>query len=213
MSELTFEVADIQADRFAASPTLSVRLRIGETTGENVHAMALRAQVRIDAQRRRYDEHERAGLVDLFGDPSRWGQTVKPFLWTQCSTTVQGFRDTTEVSLPMVVTYDFEVTGSKYLHALVGGEVPLSLSFAGTVFVRGNTGFVVERIPWHHDVDYRMPVQIWQELIACHYPGTGWLRLQHETIAALQRFKGERGLLDHDQACATLLSEAEVDAS
>lgn len=210
MSELAFEVLDVQPEQYAASPTLGIRLRIGESTGEVVHAMVLRAQVRIDAQRRSYDDEERAGLVDLFGDPSRWAQTVKPFLWTQCSTTVQGFRDATETDLPMPVSYDFDVAASKYLHALTAGEVPLSLSFSGTVFTRGSTGFAVERVPWHHDVDYRMPVEAWHKLVEYHFPGLGWLRLEHETIAALHRFKNERGLMSHDDACAVLFREAGV---
>lgn len=208
MSELGFEVLNIQPDAHAVSPTLTIRLRIDETTGERVHAIALRAQVRIDAQRRRYTDAERAGLVDLFGEPSRWGRSVKPFLWTQCSTMVQGFQSSTEADLPMPVSYDFEVSAAKYLHALSGGDVALSLSFFGTVFSRGSTGFAVSQIPWHHDLDYRMPVDVWHKLVEHHYPDTGWLRLEHDTIAALQRFKSERGLLNHDQACAVLLAEA-----
>ncbi|WP_017611787.1 DUF6084 family protein [Nocardiopsis salina] len=210
MSELSFEVLGVEAERHAAAPTLNVGLRIGEHTGERVHAVALNAQVRIDAQRRSYDEDERAGVVDLFGDPARWGSTLKPFLWTQAAAMVQGFRESTEAQLPMIVTYDFDVAAAKYLNALRGGEVPLSLSFSGTVFTRGSGGFSVERIPWHHDVDHRMPVQVWQELIAHHFPGKGWLRLDHTTITALQRFKSRRGLLSHDEACAVLLREAGV---
>ena len=213
MSELDFEVLDIRPEPYAAAPALEVRLGIGESTGERVHAIALRAQVRIDAQRRRYDDAERAGLADLFGDPSRWGRTLKPFLWTQCATMVQGFREHTEADLPMPVSYDFEVAASKYLHALGSGEVPLSLSFTGTVFTRGGTGFAVERVPWHHDIDYRMPVGVWHELVRQHFPGLGWVRLDQGTIAALQRFKNERGLHGLDQACARLLHEAGAEAA
>ena len=65
MSELTFEVRGVEAERYAAAPTLNVGLRIGEHTGERVHAVALHAQIRIDAQRRRYDEDEQAGARAL----------------------------------------------------------------------------------------------------------------------------------------------------
>ena len=57
-----------------------------------------------------------------------------------CAAMVQGFTGTTEVDLPMPCTYDFEVTGSKYLHALRDGFVPLLLLFSGTVFTRGQLG-------------------------------------------------------------------------
>lgn len=207
MSELSFEILEVRPELYAAAPALTVLLRIGESTGERVHAMALRAQVRIDAQRRQYDDRERAGLADLFGDPARWGRTLKPFLWTQCATMVQGFQGSTEADLPMPVTYDFEVAAAKYLHALTSGEVPLSLSFAGTVFSRGGTGFSVEQIPWHHDVDHRMPVEVWHTLMAHFFPGRGWLRLEHDTIEALHRFKSEYGLTSNDEAMAKLLGQ------
>ena len=109
---------DIVAEPYAAAPQLTARLRIEETTGATVHAIALRCQVRIEPQRRPYSEAEEAGLLGLFGDRGRWRDTLRPFLWMQCSTMVQGFTGTTEVDLPLPCTYDFEVTGSKYLHAL-----------------------------------------------------------------------------------------------
>ena len=57
----------------------------------------------------------------------------------QCSTMVQGFTGVTEVDLPLPCTYDFDVTGSRYLHAVGDGTVPLALLFSGTVFTRGLT--------------------------------------------------------------------------
>ena len=42
------------------------------------------------------------------------------------STTVQGFTGTTDVDLPLPCSYDFDVVGSRYLHALGDGSVPLS---------------------------------------------------------------------------------------
>lgn len=208
MTRLSFEVLDVRPEAHAISPTLQFRVRVGESTGESVHAMALRAQVRIDAQRRHYTEAEQEGLVDLFGAPARWAHTLKPLLWGHCSTTVQGFQDAREFELPMAVTYDHEVAASKYLHALDDGEVPLSLSFGGTVFTRGGTGFTVEQISWDHDVDHRMPVATWDELVRQHFPGSGWLRLEEDTIVELRRFRSRRGLLDWDEVCAALLKEA-----
>ena len=76
-----------------------------------VHAIALRCQVRIEPQRRRYSDDEAAGLVDLFGGRERWFDTLKPFMWMQAGTMVQGFTGSTEVDLPLPCTYDFEVAG------------------------------------------------------------------------------------------------------
>ena len=147
MTELAAEVLDVRAQEHAAAPHLLFRLRLTESTGARVHAIALRAQLRIEPQRRPYDDAERAGLADLFGTPDRYADTLKPFLWTHASTMVQGFHGETEVELPVACTYDFDVSGTKYLHALGDdGEVPLLLLFSGTVFTRGETGFAAEQL-------------------------------------------------------------------
>lgn len=212
MSELTFDVLDIRPEQYAVAPTLMARLRIAETTGDAVHAMVLRAQVRIEPQRRNYSPEEKAGLLDLFGDTGRWGETARPFLWTHCVTTVSGFRGSTEVELPLPCSYDFEVAASKYLHALGDGEVPLVLLFNGTVFTRGATGFAVSQIPWHKEASYRLPVAVWRELMDQYFPNSGWLRLERDMLARLQRYKSERALPTWEEAFAALLKEAGQDA-
>ena len=113
-----------------------------------MHALALRAQVRIEPQRRRYDDTEERALLDLFGDRTRFAQTLKPFPWLHTSTVAQGFTGGCEFDLVLPCTYDFEVSGTTYLHALRDGEVPLLFLFSGTVFCRGATGFSVAQVPW-----------------------------------------------------------------
>ena len=63
MPELTFTVVDMAPEPYAAAPNLIARVRVEETTGERVHALALRAQVRIEPQRRRYDDPEERALL------------------------------------------------------------------------------------------------------------------------------------------------------
>ena len=146
MTTLAFRCLDIAPEPYAVSPQLTARLQITESTDTRIHAIALRCQVRIEPQRRAYDAEEEAGLLALFGGRARWRDTLRPFLWMQCTTMVQGFTDRTEVDLPLPCTYDFEVTGSRYLHALSSGQVPLALLFSGTVFTRGTKGFGVEQV-------------------------------------------------------------------
>ena len=102
-----------------------LRLRITEKTGAPVHAVALRCQIRIEPQRRRYDHDEEERLVELFGEPPQWGDSLRPFLWTHVATTVTGFDGATEIDLPVTCTYDFEVAGTKFFHSLDDGEIPL----------------------------------------------------------------------------------------
>lgn len=205
MTSLEFEVLEVVAQQHAAAPHLLFRLRISETSGEVVHALALRCQLRIEPQRRPYDVEEQAGLTDLFGTSERYATTLKPFLWTHATAMVQGFRGSTEVDLPVAVTYDFEVSGTKYLHALKDGIVPVALLFSGTVFTRGSTGFTVEQISWSSEAPCRLPVQVWRDVMDQYFPGGGWIRLDRDTIDALVRFRSERGLTSWDETVLQLL--------
>jgi hypothetical protein len=135
MSAYRFTVLSVAAEPYAVAPQLTARLRIEETRGVAVHAMALRCQVRIEPQRRGYASDSL--LRALFGPRERWAETVKPFLWMQANATVPSFRHSIETDLALPCTYDLDVIGSKYLHALEAGDVPLDFLFSGTVFLRG----------------------------------------------------------------------------
>lgn len=213
MSDLAFTVLDISPEPYAAAPNLLARLRITESTGEPVHAIALRCQVQIDPRRRAYGGQEKIDLADLFGAPSRWGETLRPVQWMQTSTMVPGFTGEVEVNLPLPCTYDFDVAAAKYLQTLDGDDIPLTLLFNGTVFTRGVSGFGVEQIPWHLEASYRMPVRVWRELMDAHFPNTGWIRLDRETLRRLGRFRSERALTDWGQVFDALLPAEELEAS
>ena len=212
MTDLSFELLNIAPEPYAVVPNLLARVRITESSGVPIHALALRAQVRIEPQRRRYSDAEAAAMADLFGTRDRWASTLKSFLWMQTNTTVQGFTSTCETDIALPCTYDFDVTASKYLHALQDNKtIPIAALFSGTVFTNGNSGrFGVEQIPWDRECSYEMPVQVWKDLVRLHYPNTGWVRLDHDTLAALARFKSDRGLIGFDEAVTDLLAGAEV---
>jgi Family of unknown function (DUF6084) len=208
VSDYQFSVLDVVAEPYAVAPQLTARLRIEETTGQRIHAIALRCQVRIEPQRRRYDEAESNGLRGLFGERERWVDTLKPFLWMQCNTTVQGFAGRTEADLALPCTYDLEVIGTRYLHALDAGDVPLTLLFSGTVFTRGDTGFGVEQIPWSCEAQHPLPVAVWRQMIASYFPNTGWLRLDADTLAAVADYRSRHGLTSWDETLQKLLAAA-----
>jgi len=223
MTALGFAVLDVRPERHAAAPTLLARLRVTAAADEVVHAIALRAQVRIEPQRRGYTAADKEALVDLFGAADRWGQSVKPFLWMHTTAMVPGFTESTEVELPLPCSYDMEVASSTYLHAVAGGggrpedtagpdgagrEVPLSFLFNGTVFTRGETGFSVRQVPWDAEARYRLPARVWRDLMDHYFPNSGWLRLDRDTLGRLARFKSARALPTWEQAFAMLLKEA-----
>jgi Family of unknown function (DUF6084) len=207
-SSLSFEVIDARAEQYAAAPTLLLRLRISVAGGEQVHAIALRGQIMIEPQRRRYVAAEEELLVELFGETPRWGDTLRPFLWTHVATTVPGFTGSTEIDLPVLCTYDFEVAAAKYLHGLQQGEVPIVLLFSGTAFSMNDGTMRVDPVPWHEEASYRLPVAVWRSVMDLYFPNSGWVRVQRDTLDALQRFKASRALLGWDDAFVQLLKEA-----
>jgi Family of unknown function (DUF6084) len=203
---ITFTVTGIAPEPYAVTPILTARIAV--TTDEPVHVIALRAQVRIEPLRRAYSDGEAVGLLDLFGPRERWADTQRTFLWQHTTAMVQGFTGTTEVALPLECTYDFEVAASKYLHALTDGAVRLQFLFSGSIVTPGTSGFSVQQVPWDCEDDYDLPVAVWRDLMAAHYPDRGFVRLHHDTVAALAAYKSARGLLDLDDAVGLLLDTA-----
>lgn len=207
MTELAFTVVDLFAEPYAAAPQLTARLKIEDTVGEPIHAIALRVQLRIQPQRRAYTADEELGLLDLFGPRERWYDTLKPFLWMQSSAMVQGFTGVTEVDLALPCSYDFDVTASKYLHALRDGAMSVILLFSGTIFTRGERGFGVEQVPWDREATYDMPISVWRDMMDHYYPNTGWLRLDRDVLEALAGYKVEHGLTTWEETVRKLLPD------
>jgi len=216
MAELTFSCTQASASRYAATPTLSFKLTITESSGVRVHAIALRCQIRIEPHRRRYSAAEAQRLHDLFGDTSRWADTVKPIQLAMVSTMVPTFTSLTEIGLQVPCTYDLEVASARYLQGLDDGTIPLLFLFSGTVFTAPGgsaTGFSVELIPWSSEAVYRMPVRVWREVVDLHFPGSAWLRCSRETLDALSAFKAEHALATWDATLAALLAQARGSSS
>src|ERR1700742_547659 len=208
MAELICARAEAPATRYAATPTLSFALHITESTGVRVHAIALRCQIRIEPHRRTYSADEARRLNDLFGDTSRWAETVKPIQLATVSAMVPGFSSVTEAELQVPCTYDLEVASARYLQGLDDGTIPLLLLFSGTVFVATEQGFSVELVPWSAEASYRMPVAVWRELVDAHFPGSAWLRCSRDTLDALSQYKARNALPTWDATLTKLLAQA-----
>lgn len=207
MTDLSFEVLDVSVESYAASPQLKARVRITERSREVVHAMVLRCQVRIEPERRRHSPLEEEGLRSVFGDRDRWSATMGPLLWMHSNTTVQGFTGSTEVNLPLPCSYDFDVTGSRYLHALEDNEVPvpLILMFSGMVFTRGRSGFGVEQVSWDREAGYDMPVKVWRRMMDLYYPSMGWIRLDRRVLDDLAKYRAQNGFVSWDETVEALI--------
>lgn len=197
----------------SVTPAMRFSCRIGGPPGERVHAALLNCQIRIEPDRRRYDEGEEGRLHDLFGAPERWSDTLQAFPWVHVTFSVPRFEGSTEVEIEVPCSYDLEVAAGKYLHALRDGEVPLLFLFSGTVFLREGDRISFRQVPWDREDRFRLPVDTWRSLVDLHWPGSGWLRLSRDTIDALQAYKSDHAIATWDQTVASLLDRTGVDAS
>jgi hypothetical protein len=215
MPDLTFEVEGAEAVPYAASPLLALRLRVTNAeAGELIQTIVLRCQIQIEAARRRYDTGEQERLRDLFGEPSRWGQTLRAMLWTNTSVVVPPFKGVAVVDLQVPCTFDFNVAATKYFAGLEGGEVPLALLFSGTVFYQGEGGALqVAQIPWEKEACFRLPVAVWRGMMDAYYPNTAWLCLSRDAFERLYRYKVRRGIPTWEQALEKLVPETEEPAA
>ena len=204
-----FTILGVEAVRHAAAPSLAFAAQVTEPTGRDVYTIALRAQIMIQPARRAYDDETRARLVELFGPPERWAGTTTSFIWLETDVLVPAFSGATTFRMPIACTYDLELAAVKYFYSVPDGEVPLQFNFTGTIFYGGpNAAMQIAQVPWDRAADFRMPVDVWKEMVAHYYPHSGWARLHADTLAALTRRRAERGLPSFDATVAELLEEA-----
>jgi hypothetical protein len=204
--ELDFTIQDAGPLARAASPTLRFGLRIAAAPGEAIRSVLLDAQVQIASRRRAYDDATEERLYELFGEPERWGSTLRTLPWTRATLVVPPFTGTTTVDLTVPCTYDFEVTASRYLDALRDGDVPLEFLFGGSVFYADADGLLkIGRIAWDKEAQYRLPVGVWRQTMDHYFPGSAWLRLRRESFDRLYAYKARHALTSWEDAVDSLV--------
>ena len=211
--DVDFAVIGVEPVPHCVVPTLAVKMQITSAADQPIQAVALECQLRIEAQKRRYEPGEKAALYDLFGSPAEWSRTLRSLLWTHASATVPPFTGSTQFDLRVQCTYDFNVIAARYFHGLEGGEVPVLLLFSGSVFFSGEQGELqIGRISWNKEASLRLPVQVWKDLIEIYYPNIAWLALDRDLFNRLAAFKSARGLPTWERALEALLAESQEPA-
>ncbi len=210
MPDLSFQVMGVDAAVRSLSPLLHFKVRVSNSPpDERVQAVLLNAQIQIQAPQRGSSAGEKENLVELFGPPEVWGQSLRNRLWAQTSATVGSFSSSTEAILAVPCTFDLNVAASKYFYALGSGEVPLLFLFSGTVFYTGSGRLQVAPISWNQECVYRLPAQTWRELMDRHYPNTAWLSLRRDTFDRLYAHKRRYSLMTWEETIEHLLKTAE----
>jgi hypothetical protein len=209
MPNLDFQIVSVEAVFHGITPLLHFHLQITSRDElRPVQGLLLAAQIQLQCPQRAYSPTEKEKLLDLFGAPERWGQTLRNRFWTYSNATVGSFHESTEAVLPVPCTYDLNVASAKYFYGLEGGDVSLLFLFSGSVFYSDPDGRLqVEPIPWSKECVYRFPVTLWKELMKQHYPNSAWLSLRHDVFDQLCEYKRQAGFATWEQAISALLSE------
>jgi hypothetical protein len=208
--DLEFKLEGAEVADFAAIPSLVFKLRIENLEDEPVRSVALNTQIRIAATGRHYEAAEQERLLELFGEPSRWKDTLRSLLWTHTVLQVPRFSGSTVVDMPVACTYDLEVVAAKYFYALQDGEVPLEFLFSGTIFYAGEDGRLqTTRISWDKEAEFRLPVRLWKEMMDQYFPNSAWVRLRKDAFDQLYDYKVRKGLPTWEATVEALLRASE----
>jgi hypothetical protein len=208
MPDLRLTIENAEVVQYAAAPLLTFKARIANNPSEEIiHTVALRAQIQIEVIRRKYDGEEQARLMDLFGAPDRWGQTLRNMLWTHASVVVPRFTGSVLADIQVPCTFDFNIAATKYFHGLTSGDLPLCFQFSGTVFYQGEDGTLqVAPISWDKEAKYRLPLKVWKDLMDMYYPNSAWLALQRDTFEKLYQYKVREGIPTWEEALERALN-------
>ena len=127
MPDLGFRITGAEPAARGLTPLLHFKLEITSTPPtERIYALILQAQLQIQCPQRRYNDQEKEKLLELFGTPDRWGQTLRNKLWTHTGASLGQFSGRAETVLAVQCTYDLNVIATKYFQALETGEVSLA---------------------------------------------------------------------------------------
>lgn len=201
-----FAITGVELEPNAAIPLLRFAAAVSDESGREIYTIAASAQVQIDADRRAYDPETRERLRDLFGAQERLPATAGPLQIGRIETLVPTFTGQGAFTLALPVSADLELATARYVASLSSGTVPLTFNFNGSVFYCGeHDRLQVTLVPWSCSARYRLPVAAWRELLTRRHAGSGFIRVQPETLELLRRRRVEHGLPTFDAAIAEAL--------
>jgi len=173
---------------------MSFRIRVTNCGIEPIHVAALRCKIEIDASRRAYTAQDQERLKELFGESSRWADTMDTLLWTSASLIVPAFSETTSCDLLVPCSFDFNVAATKYFYGLEAGSVPLRFEFSGQVVFENSSGTLESAPLAGAQSSFSLPLSSWTEMMDLFYPDSVWLRLPRETFDRINQYKIDQGI-------------------
>ncbi len=209
MPDLKFQITGVEPTTRGLAPLLGFKVEVTNSPADEcIQAVLLSAQIQFQCPQRTYSGPEKEKLIELFGPPEMWGQSLRNRLWSQANTTVCAFRGKANGVLQVPCTFDLNIAATKYIYALEQGNVPLLFLFNGSVFYEAEGQLKVEPISWDSECVYQMPVSTWRSLMDQHYPNSAWFYLEREVFDRLYEFKRRGAFLNWEQTIDSLLQRA-----
>jgi hypothetical protein len=79
--------------------------------------------------------------------------------------------------------------------------------FSGTIFYGSlESPLQVAPISWEQEARYKLPVQMWREMMDTYYPNSVWINLHRDAFERLYQYKIEHGIPTWEQALERVLS-------
>ena len=208
MPELEFQISGVRAAAKGLTPLLQFVVSIKNSSVETIRSILLHAQIQIQSPRRAYNPREKANLIELFGAPEIWGQTLRNCLWACADTTVGGFDREIEAILSVPCSYDLKFAATKYFYGVEEGGIPLLFLFSGTIFYSGEGGHMqMKRISWNKEAAFQMSLSTWKNLMEEHFPNSAWLYLRRDIFDRLYAYKRANGDATWEQTIERLLPD------
>ncbi len=206
--DLNFTIQSAEPLPFAAGPHIVFKLHVTNSSPRHIHTVILKCQIQLEVSRRSYTADEQARLQDLFGEPERWGETLRSLLWTNTSVIIPAFDQSITTDLQVPCTFDFNVAAAKYFAGLDDDTVPVTCYFSGTIFYENETGGLqAVQISWEKEAGYRMPVRIWRQMMDAYYPNAVWICLRRDAFERLYAYKTRHGIPTFDEAVLRVFEE------
>ncbi|MCA9511781.1 MAG: hypothetical protein KC560_13815 [Myxococcales bacterium] len=198
----TFRALGATPNAAALVPTIEIALAAESVGDRDVYAIALRAELLLDARAARFPDEARRRLDELFGGPPA------RVPWARVDALVPSFRGATRFDLA-VPCGGLDATVAKLFHAADDAAVPVVGHLSGTVFYAADGGRLqLERLPWDREIALAIPAAVWRAARRAEEGGEHWVALSPATLSRLRRFVDERGLASPDAAVDALLAQA-----
>ena len=208
MPDLSFQVENAEVVPFAVAPLLAFGLRVtNAAAGRGGPHGGAPLPDPDRGHPRRYAPEEEERLRDLFGEPERWGQTLRTMLWTHASVVVPAFEgerhgrpagapapSTSTWRRPSISTALDDRRGPAHVpvqrQRLLRG---LRRGAAGGPDLVGEGG------------DLPTAGGTWQELMDAYYPNRPGSHLRRDVFDRLYRYKVGHGIPTWEQALERIL--------